>query len=695
MTATGAAATALTTPMRPPGGSAARSAVRGDIQGLRAFAVVVVVLDHLSGWPRGGFVGVDVFFVISGFLITSHILRELDRSGRLSLSGFYRRRIRRIAPAATVTIAVTVAVALLVLPRSRAISTAVDGLWAFLFGANWRMMQTGTDYFQRGLPPSPLQHFWSLSVEEQFYFVWPLLAIAVFAVGARVDRSRVDGSRRTAVLVLGAVVAASFAWAWLETASNPTAAYFSTLTRTWELGAGALLAAVILRRRVVLPHLARVLLAWIGLAGLVASIFAIDAASAFPAPAAALPVLATVAVLVAGTDADERYPGRVWPLTNRVSRYLGDISYSLYLWHFPVIVLLAALLPSGSSRTLLIAVVLMAVLSVASYHLVEQPVRRSGWLLPRDPADPRRVRRRTLVAAGAGIAAIAVVCALGAARLVAPAATPAPVAATGCVGAAAAPGAGGDCPRPTSLDASQVVPSIDALADDTAGAYSCWRSQGGPLASCTFGSEGPDAARVAVVGDSHAAALLPAFRDLAASENWSVDTFVGYGCQWMDQAAGSDCDQVADETQQRLLSGGYDLVLTTAARWAIADAPIDAFTARWDAVVATGSRVVVIAAAPTVPDSTFECLARLGADVTSCGAPRADALEPSDRLGAAAAADPHVSLVDLTDLYCDESWCPAVIGGVVVARDAAGHLSGTYAKTLAPMLAERIAKAGA
>ncbi|KQM84125.1 acyltransferase family protein [Agromyces sp. Leaf222] len=682
--------------------------LRRDIQGLRAFAVIVVVLDHLVHWPRGGFVGVDVFFVISGYLITSHLLRELERSGRLSLSGFYRRRIRRIAPAATVTIAVTVAISLLVLPRTRAVSTAIDGVWAFIFGANWRMMLVGTDYFQLGLPPSPLQHFWSLSVEEQFYFVWPLLTIGVFAWVAWRARTRVASiggtaanetmpgaarSARPAVLwMFGALVTASFVWACLETVTSPTTAYFSTLTRAWELGAGSLLAAVLMRP-VVLPFAARIALGWVGLAGLVASVFVIDAASAFPAPAAAMPVLATIAVIVAGTGtADRRYPFALWPLTNRVSTYLGDISYSLYLWHFPVIVLLAAFLPTDSRRYLVVAIALTAVASVLSYHFIEQPVRRSRWLLGGTAqADPRR-RRRTAILVSAGAAAVLVVASLGAARLAAP--EPVPPAAeidSGCFGAAASPASSADCPTPTELTASEVLPSIDALADDTGGGYFCWRTQGGPLESCTFGSEAPDATRVALVGDSHAAAMVPAVREAAASEDWSVDTYLGYGCQWRDQPADSDCDTVADETQALLVDGEYDLVLTTAARWTIDDAPLDSFTSRWNEVAATGAQVVVIAAAPTVPESNFECLARVGANVAECGTDRDEALNPPDRLlEAAAVASDGVSTVDLTDAYCDDARCPAVIGNVIVARDAAGHLSGTYSATLGPLLAERV-----
>ncbi|WP_232496772.1 acyltransferase family protein [Agromyces humatus] len=672
-----------------------RDGFRADIQGLRAFAVIVVILDHLFRWPSGGFVGVDVFFVISGYLITSHVLRELDRTGKLSLSGFYRRRIRRIAPAATLVIVVTVAFCALLLPRGRALSVAVDGLWAFLFGANWRSMLVGTDYFQLGQLPSPLQHYWSLSVEEQFYFVWPLLTMLVFMAAMR-RWGTPRASRIATITVFSTLIALSFAWAMIETGANPTAAYFSTFTRAWELGVGALLAAVSLGAWRI-PFAARVALAWLGVAGLVVSVFWIDAASVFPAPTVALPVLATVAVIAAGIgEHSPRYSRLLWPLTNRVSTYVGAISYSLYLWHFPVIVLLASFVPLESRRYHVLAIAITAVASVLSYHLVEEPVRRSRWLMPKTPHSDAPTRRRMplLITAGAG-AALLIVVGLGAARLSLPEPQGAPAAMTAdCFGAAAAPGAGNDCPLPETVSIDEVTPTLDALPTDTAGGYSCWRPKGGDLTTCTFGSAAPDARRVALVGDSHAAALLPAFLENAETLGWSLDAYLGFGCQWRDQPDGSDCDAVADQVQQHLVDGEYDLVITTAARWAIADASPDSFSERWTAVKATGAEVVVVGSVPLVPESTFACLSRVGANLNDCGTPRSEATQPDD-VQLAAAADSGAAVVDMTDYYCDEARCPAVIGGAIVYRDAAGHISGTYMKTMAPYLIERINAASA
>ncbi|MEV7693759.1 acyltransferase family protein [Microbacterium sp. NPDC089189] len=359
------------------------SRARRDIQGLRALAVLAVVGAHAFGWPRGGFVGVDVFFVVSGFLITGLLLRELDAHGRVDLRGFYARRARRILPAAVTVLALVATAGFVVFNRVRAEQTLWDAVWSAVFTANWHFAAEGTDYFHATDAVSPLQHFWSLSVEEQFYVVWPgLLLILVLLVPAAA-RTR----RRLAWVVgaaAGAVVVASFAWALVQTGSQPTVAYFSTLTRVWELAAGAVLAAAA-------PLLARIprglgaAMGWIGLGGIVASFAVIDPeATAFPAPWAALPVAAAALVIAGGVAGDPRHR-HLFPLTNPVSVFVGDMSYSLYLWHFPVIVFAAVLLPDGDVSTWLM-LGSIAVLSLTSYLVVEQPLRYAPFLGGRAPS---------------------------------------------------------------------------------------------------------------------------------------------------------------------------------------------------------------------------------------------------------------------------------------------------------------------
>jgi peptidoglycan/LPS O-acetylase OafA/YrhL len=364
--------------------TSSRSSFRPDVEGLRALAVLVVVAEHLVGWPSGGFVGVDVFFVVSGFVITSVLLAELDATGTVSLTAFYARRARRILPAAGVVLVAVVVAAWALWLAPRAWATVLDALASAAFVENWHLVALGTDYLASDGAVSPLQHFWSLAVEEQFYLVWPLLVIAV-AVVVRLLR-RPGATPALLGAVFGVVLLVSVAWCAWRTGVAPAAAYFDSVGRTWELAAGGL-AALAAPGALRLPRAARRVLTLAGQLTIVGSALAVGwalagPAAAFPWPWALLPVIGTVLVVTAGS-------GTLGPvesvLVSRPARWVGRRSYSLYLWHFPVIVFAASLGLDGPGWVVA-QLALTVLLTTASYRLVEQRVQRSGWL--RGAADP-------------------------------------------------------------------------------------------------------------------------------------------------------------------------------------------------------------------------------------------------------------------------------------------------------------------
>ncbi|MBC7374642.1 MAG: acyltransferase, partial [Frankiales bacterium] len=493
---------------------------RRDVEGLRAVAVLLVVASHVLGFPRGGYVGVDVFFVVSGFLITGLLLREHARSGRISLREFYARRVRRLLPAAVLVLAVTNVLASLVFAGERAGQTLRDALWSLGFLANVHFADIGTDYFDQARPPSPVQHYWSLAVEEQFYLVWPLLLLGLLLLAGR--------RRRTLLLLVAGLSTASLAWSVLLTSADATAAYFSTSARAWELGAGALLA--IAQHCELLPRLAArtgSVLAWVGLAGIGAAALLYDARTPFPGVAAALPVAGAALVLLGGTTARRNHL-----LVNPVSGYLGRLSYSLYLWHWPVLILSTALLPTGP-LLIVTALALSLVLAALCHHLVEEPVRRSGWLSKQQPAGRRHASRRPVRAA-----AVTATAALLLGGWVLPAValsstSPPPVAApaaetdTGLADLTADVAAS---VAPTSW------PALEVPLEQISGAGApewivdrCDNVNAGNTARCTYGS--PLAAKRAVlVGDSMAISYLPALRAELEPRGWKIAVLTRNQC---------------------------------------------------------------------------------------------------------------------------------------------------------------------
>lgn len=380
---------------------AARKNQRLDIQGLRMVAVLTVFANHLWDWPRGGFIGVDVFFVISGFLITANLLRTAENTGTVSFKKFYWNRVRRIVPAATVVLILTYLASVLVFLPFRAHQVGVDALFAFIFMANWHFAIHETNYFAAGDAVSPIQHYWSLSIEEQFYFVWPAL---IFLISLIIVRKAWTHHHRMLLAGggMGVIIAASLGWAIYETGTAPAWAYFNTLARVWELGVGALMATAVgvLAR---IPGKAKPLLSWAGLGLIAASLFLIgDDSVGFPAPWALLPVAGTALVIAAGVGGE---PGYQDFLRNPVSTYIGDFSYSLYLVHWPVIVLLAAMMDAGA-HFYVTALALSFGLAIASYHFVENPLRRADWGKFRKTFHEIR-RRRYSVQRSTGYAALA------------------------------------------------------------------------------------------------------------------------------------------------------------------------------------------------------------------------------------------------------------------------------------------------
>ena len=683
---------------------ARRLRYRADIQGLRAVAVLAVIADHLAGWPKGSFVGVDVFFVISGYLITGILVREFESRHTISFLGFYGRRIKRILPAGLFVIGATLCATRVLAGIDRYHFAAKDAIAAVLFAANWRFAHTGVNYFNQALPPSPLQHYWSLSVEEQFYFVWPWLMLGLLLIGLRLRFWRREHARLVAGVAIALISAVSLWLAFAQTTSDPTVAYFSTFDRAWELGLGALVAIAAQPLGRADPGL-RLVVALVGLVGVLVSLFVVRSSPGFPAPWALLPTLSAAAVLGAGAGLESR---SLLPLTNPVSQYVGKISYSLYLWHFPVVVLIVAVVPLHSAAYWVIGLALIFGLSAASFHLIEDPARRATWFrqrpgrLPEAPPKAPPINlfpalgwlkylaacAATAVLAGAGLL---VVRAIEPTRLMLPA--PVLIGHTqdtrlDCVGAAALDPRH-HCARLNTGD--RVAPLPGELPDDTGGAYACYAYLRQPMHPCVYGSTRPDATRVALIGDSHAAALLAVLEPQLDAANWHVTVFVGQTCGWLPPALSPTCPGLR-LIQRDLTHHHYAIVIATELRQYTSS--VAQHLAAMRPVAATGARIVVVEDDPGVSAASTACVDRVTYSATGdCGTPAALAYQDPDRLAQAAERIPGAVVIPTRQYYCRADFCPATIGNIIVYRDTAAHVTASYARTLSPYLVEAIERA--
>jgi peptidoglycan/LPS O-acetylase OafA/YrhL len=618
---------------------------RPDVQGLRAISILLVVLFHADiPGVRGGYVGVDVFFVISGFVITGLLLRERETAGSTSFRSFYSRRARRIIPAASVVIIVTVLAAYIFIGSAAGRQSGVDGQWAAVFLANFHFAAEQTNYLASQSPPSPLQNYWSLAVEEQFYIVFPTIFFLVAGRFARTSLRARIGSVLT-VAVIGSYVASI-----LYTSANPASAFFSPFTRIWELALGGLLAAGTSHLRRLPPSVAAVL-SWIGLGAVLVSALVFTSATAYPGSLAAIPVVGA-ALIIAGGTAQPAWGVEVL-LRQRPLQFLGLISYSLYLWHWPILVVAAesrgvTTLPVWDNVALLVVALVVA---IVSYQVIENPLRHSVALISR--------RWASIMLGGCLVLSTLAV------TTVAVAATKPAI-----TGGIAVARSGSNCRSPSrrKIASARSLAKVAKVPDAAAAASH-------PI-------------QMLVVGDSTACSMLLGLAAVGASYGVHVENAAVIGCGIVSGTLAPDyfnnrnieaytarCAQKAERVESRqLASGAPDIILwsstdegdsVTAARSgrttvltsgspAWKSVMLQRIDARLQQFIATGAKVILLLQPAKVHRSH-------GLDTDDLGFEHLNGL-----LTEAAARYPrHVDLVDLASRVCPKGPpCPYVVDGL-------------------------------
>lgn len=651
---------------------------RPHLDGLRAVAVYLVVVFH-AGADRaaGGFIGVDVFFVLSGYLVTRVLVRDLHGAGRIDFRRFYSRRVRRLLPAALVVLLVTMVVFSSVGAQAELRDAQGAVRAAALYVSNWFFIARSDQYFGSDLAGSPVLHFWSLSVEEQFYVAWPIALAGLHLIGTRFGA---HGRRVVQGTVLAGAVASLAAALWFAR-TDVDRAYYGTDTRAYQLLGGAALAlAPGLLVRVGRRPLARRALPLVALGGLggllVLASDVIEVSPVTRGVAAAASSLALIAALEATSTGVVR-----GVLSRPTVVYLGQVSYGTYLWHWLVILVTTRVVGAGPLSTAVVAVVVATALAALSFELLERPVRTAPSL------DRRRV---AVVAAG--------------------------VAASVAVGVLAVPGlldpSGGRAPAPvaqgTARGATPVPPDLDwkGAQDDVADFPTCTAAD---VARCTLvQGRGP---HVLVIGDSHARVLIPMLSALARAHDLSFSAAVAPVCPWQaglqylkrtEECRDHQSDwypTVVDQLDPDVVVVAHRTFDDPASSVRLLDedlgelrigtaAGLDAIRQRTVETLrrfsAAGRASIIVEPVPVAPRGSDPLLCLSGATyVDECRFVSQSASTPIEQIYRdIAATEPRVWTLDLDRRACPYlPICDPIVDGLIVRRDDT-HLTTRFADTL-------------
>jgi peptidoglycan/LPS O-acetylase OafA/YrhL len=751
-----------------------KATFRPDLEGLRAVAVVLVLLYHARvPFVTGGYVGVDVFFVLSGFLITGLLIRELAGTGRVDFPAFYARRARRLLPASALTLIVTIVASIVLLPPVRMPDVTGDTIAAGLYVSNMRFAVQATDYLGSALAPSPVLHFWSLGVEEQFYLFWPAMLALVAGVAFRAGR-REAGLRRIGATLAVVFVASLLFEVWLTDVAQPWA-FFSLPARAWELALGGLLSLPVAATLV--PRRIGPWLGWAGVALIVAAGFLLNDATVFPGTAVLLPTIGSALVIAAGlapaaapaapagapnlraVGGSVRERRRAAPhepvgvpraalppalapsavLSLSPMRYVGRISYSLYLWHWPILVLPAAFVGDELALPVRLALAALAVVVAGlSQRYVEDPIRH-GRIVGLGS-------RRGLAMAGALSLTVALTSvsasALASVRLnmtgpdaggsitdvplpsgtvvtsipaqpsatATPASTAAGASATPAGSLPASPGPSPTLPPPPGGPVpADLAPSLANAANDLPVIY----SDGCHLdvttvtpPDCAYGVT-TSPVTVVLFGDSHAAQWFPALQRLAVQRKWRLEPMTKSACTPVSvtvfnsivNRTYTECDQWRKLALSRIAAERPALVVVATSRAyqmlvngqqiSSADRPDlwgTGLTTTMRALAARAAHVVLLGDTPRSVADPASCLSQHLDSVLACAVPFSQAVDEGQiSLEANVAAMTQTAFVDPTLWICRTDPCPPVFGRFLIYRDQ-GHLTKTYASGLASEL---------
>jgi peptidoglycan/LPS O-acetylase OafA/YrhL len=656
------------------------SSYRPEVQGLRAVASLLVATYHI--WLGRVSGGVDIFFVVSSFLVTTTLLKQVDRNGRVSFIAFWAGLAQRLLPAAMLTLTTVALASLIWLPRTLWEESLKQIVASALYLENWQLAFDSVDYLSQGQSATPVQHYWAMSTQGQFYLIWPCIMVMSLAIAKGLNKS----FRYVAAMLFATLFLLSLAYSIVATARNQPFAYFNTFARMWEFCSGATL-ALLLPSTAGLSKGVRVAFGWGGLIGMISCGMLFQVSRMFPGYAALWPVCCGLMIIVAGTSGSRFGADRL--LSWQPLVYLGGISYAIYLWHWPILIFfrwLAGHVDVGLFEGLGI-ITLSIALAAGTTRFIENPLRTLKLDL--------RTRARLAIFTASCLAPVAIACAAWGGFYVHQKAFD------------ARPIASDDPDYPGALARTQgfrymgksdvpLYPGMLAIQNDLAPLYAdgCYRPDPDwQRANCLYGDRNAKRT-LTLVGGSHSAHWLPALDILAKQHGWRVTVLSKNRCVFSAQMDRIDqdeyCQQFNQRTLQILLEDRPEVIFTTSTRGSGDDEHIpEGFMHNWKQLTAVGIKVIAVRDTPWMQFWIPECMEMHGFNAPDCVQSRERMLslvDPAARIGK---LPENVALIDMTEFFCDARHCPPVAGNLVIYRDDS-HITTAYSRSLVPALEEKL-----
>lgn len=674
---------------------------RPEIEGLRTVAFLLVAIFHI--WFNRVSGGVDVFFTVAGFLITLTLVGQVRRFGKIQGGVFFGKLLARLLPSAVVVLVAVAGLTVMLQPYGVWREGAMQIFASAAYWQNWYLAFNSVDYLAVDTVRSPVQHFWAMSIQGQFYVIWFLIFMVAIVVAVRAKRN----FRRAAFVLIALITVASFVWSVYQTASNQQFAYFSTFTRVWEFGIGSLLALVI--HRIKVPMFFGALVSWIALAAIITVGLVLPVADMFPGWVALIPVAAAVVIIATGQTQASWGASRL--LASKPLVWLGGLGYGVYLWHWPMLVF--ALEVQGRTKagwkTGTVIIVASIFLAWCTKKFVEQPVLtlRSSTNIRIRQVAIMACSLAGLLVAGSGIGGVAVIDH----RANEEKRAAVELSEDPCFGAGVL-FENRDC----SGDVSELVLPADPTNDMPEIFYGecATKSDSSEVKRCSWGDEDADT-RIALVGNSHAAVWFPALRHVAEQYGWRLDTYYREACVFNDfarESAGKrgtvpqkTCSKWNDNLDEYLENQPpYSYVLTSAIGLNLnyydedtgeegLELGVAGFHAAWQPLIDRGATILAVRDYPRLDEAAIECA--LEQFETDCSVDSKVALadEADEVLAVAANTIEGATSVDMSRWFCSDGSCPTTIGGVRVYRDHA-HFTATYGETLGEPLSIELRRQG-